>query len=413
MKKPIIISTIFLIISTSCFSIDLKFFDESIKILEEKSYYQKTSFELKLSLIETFRDKLGFEINFIGKTKNNAVIQYNGQQINIDNLNFNQSLFLFEKEIRGIINRYDLKIDIDIYVVDILISGLDPSGRLSENKLPRNGLNSAIKISSSSINLFQIKKIFKNKLILSDSIDLTDTLVSIDNIPTKFLTTDLIEEITSNLYSTELGFKNSKSIRVTLKDTIIKQAEISNRTPILQLKLESNFLIISELYFLNYDLTDLFKTVNKNKKNLKGIIIDLRNCNGGELTNIFKFTEPFVDANSLLYTMKTKKKDFKITSFKKGNLYGIPLKLIVNNKTVSGAELFCYVLKLKSNAQIIGSKTNGFGFVHYLKSFETKNYMLKYRGGELILADGQSLNNNGLVPDIEYDKEDIIERAKQ
>jgi hypothetical protein len=408
MKKTTKFSFILLLFPIFVFSIDLKFFDEAIKILKEKSYYNKTEFELRLSFIETLRDKLGMPILITNSNVNSAEISFNEQKYYLSNSNINQTILLLGNELQPILEKYKIDIDINTYLVDLLITGLDDNGALSPNKIPKNGINSAVNIKCKNKH-FYIDRIYKNRVNMSDSIFFVDKLYSINNIPEIYLTDNLIEDILSDNHTVNLKFSNSKEVNISLRDSAIKNVTISEKPAILNFKLIANYILIECPYFLDYDYSILIKYVKKNKENLKGIIIDVRNNNGGLILYITKFLELFLNKYSTVCLIKNNFQEYKNTSLSKNKLFGIPITILVSDKTSSGAELFCQVLKFYTNSKVVGSKTNGIGYIHNFMPFETKDFMIKYRSGELILPDGKPLNGNGIVPNIEYDKLDIID----
>lgn len=414
MKSATTIAIIILIIPFFSFSADLKFFDETIKILAQKSYSKKSEFELRLYLIKTFKDKLNIPIHIIKSDSNSAVLEYNSKKIIINNSNFNATVLTFENDIQRILSMYKLGISLDEYLTFLVCSVIDSHIFLTREPYIENRLFSELKLEFNN-DFLLIEDVNKRKVVSNEEVKKSDTIIKLNEIPIKYLTYSLFAERTKNDTIIKLESKQSKIIRMALKTSQNIPNNSPKDIPILKYEITNKYLVFTanDYFYIDDIVEKQLKKIARNKKEINNIIIDLRNCNGGLLQSIRRFSEFFIDGNILLYTMKMKEEVLPVTSAKNGKFYGIPLKILTNKNTLGGAELLCYILKNNSNVQIIGTRTIGRGYTYHTYPILTNNYIIQFKTGELILPNGNTLNNNGLIPDIEYEKDDILEFIKK
>jgi C-terminal processing protease CtpA/Prc len=97
--------------------------------------------------------------------------------------------------------------------------------------------------------------------------------------------------------------------------------------------------------------------------NANGIIIDLRDNNGGDKKMVGLLASYFLKEKTLLATVKSpKNKDKKISTerfVRKGKMAKIPMVILISRNTFSAAEFFSYSLKNLDRATIIGETTGG------------------------------------------------------
>lgn len=134
------------------------------------------------------------------------------------------------------------------------------------------------------------------------------------------------------------------------------------------------------------------------QKNIKGIIVDLRNDPGGYLDAAVDVSSLWIPQGQLVVNEKgsTESKQYDATG---GNvLKGIPTVVLVNGGSASASEITAGALHDTKNATIIGEKSYGKGVVQQLISFPDGS-QLKVTVASWYRPNGQNIQHKGITPD--------------
>jgi carboxyl-terminal processing protease len=148
---------------------------------------------------------------------------------------------------------------------------------------------------------------------------------------------------------------------------------------------------------------DLRKTLKEfNGKNLKGLILDLRNNPGGLLNVAIEVSEMFLPPNRLIvYTQGRNKKDTAKFYSKEKPLWEKPIVLLVNGGSASASEILFGALKDNyQNFLSVGTKTFGKGSVQNLIPLSDGS-AIKLTIARYYTPKGVCIEGEGIVPDIE------------
>lgn len=138
------------------------------------------------------------------------------------------------------------------------------------------------------------------------------------------------------------------------------------------------------------------------KKELKGLIIDLRNNNGGYINSAYNIASIFIEKGKSIYTLKSKDSEKKfVDETKESKKYKIVV--LINKSTASSAEILASALKMSYGAELVGYSTFGKGKVQTIKYFD--DTALKYTSSEWLCADGSSIDGKGIEPDYKIENE--------
>lgn len=133
-------------------------------------------------------------------------------------------------------------------------------------------------------------------------------------------------------------------------------------------------------------------------KNVKGIIIDLRNDPGGYLDSAVDVSSLWVPKGDLVVNEKGTDGG-KTYSAKGGNvLNGIPTVVLVNAGSASASEITAGALHDNNQATIVGEKSYGKGVVQQLVSFPDGS-QLKVTIASWFRPNGQNIQHKGITPD--------------
>ncbi|NCQ52615.1 MAG: hypothetical protein GW803_00670, partial [Caldiserica bacterium] len=133
------------------------------------------------------------------------------------------------------------------------------------------------------------------------------------------------------------------------------------------------------------------------QKNVKGVILDLRDNSGGLLTECEKIASNFIPSGILLWT---RNRDGLTEPLKiKGQEFNLPLVVLINNGTASAAEILTGVIKDYNVGTIIGENTFGKGVIQQIFNLPG-SYTLKVTVEEYLTPNKIEINGKGITPDI-------------
>lgn len=134
-------------------------------------------------------------------------------------------------------------------------------------------------------------------------------------------------------------------------------------------------------------------------KNVKGIVLDLRNDGGGLLDAAVRVSSLWLAPGTNIMTEKqgsTVKQNY--AALGGDDLHGIPTVILVNSGSASASEITTGALRDNKAAYVIGEKTYGKGVVQQLINFRDGS-QLKVTVASWYRPNGQSINHQGITPD--------------
>jgi carboxyl-terminal processing protease len=165
--------------------------------------------------------------------------------------------------------------------------------------------------------------------------------------------------------------------------------------------------LIKQENILYVRVTNFDKNVEKETKealskyrDIKGIILDLRNNPGGLLNQAVALTDLFV-ADGVIVSQKGryKEQDSEYRATKVGTLTDIPLTVLVNGGSASASEIVSGALQDHKRAVIIGEKTFGKGSVQVILPVD-ESEALRLTIARYYLPSGRTIQAVGVTPDI-------------
>lgn len=132
-------------------------------------------------------------------------------------------------------------------------------------------------------------------------------------------------------------------------------------------------------------------------KNIKGLIIDLRNNPGGLLGVTAEIADEILGAGDIVYTQT---KDGKKEYMKSGkSMVDYPLALLVNGGSASASEILAGAVKDHKRGTLIGTTTFGKGVVQRLQDLPDGSG-IKLTISEYFTPNGINIHGIGIEPDI-------------
>lgn len=142
------------------------------------------------------------------------------------------------------------------------------------------------------------------------------------------------------------------------------------------------------------------------QKGAQALVLDLRDNQGGSFDEAITTAGFFLPKGTPVVV--TRKRGGKVeTATAQGEpiLGNVPMKVLVNEKTSSGAELFAGALQEGRKAELIGERTFGKWSVQMIDELGN-GYAIKYTVGLFETPGGRSFEGEGILPDIEVDMDD-------
>ncbi len=226
-----------------------------------------------------------------------------------------------------------------------------------------------------------------------------------------------------NLFKAVKEIRGKKGTKVTLtvlrdgeeKDIVITRGEI--HVPSIEVKKEQNITCNENCKKVGYIRINQFGdstllewdkaayTVYNwwRKKEIKGLVLDLRDNPGGYLNDAVYIASEFLPQGKLVVTQESSngtKKEYRVK--RQGMLLEIPLVILINKGSASASEILAGSLRDYNRARLVGTKSFGKGSVQQA---------LDLRGGaglhvtiaKWILPKGEWINGKGLKPNIKVE----------
>lgn len=249
-----------------------------------------------------------------------------------------------------------------------------------------------------------IERVYVNSPAEIAGIKAGDTIIEVDHKSIKGLSTSEIKDLV-------LGEKGSEVIITILRDNTkydmsVIRDELDNSV---FCYVDNDYVVMELESFGNNTGKDIMSYLD-NYLDYKKIIIDLRNNTGGYQTSVKEIAGLFI-GNDKVYLRQADNKGNEVsdkTSCVKTYDNFEKIVLLVNQNTASAAEVFTICLKEQlDNVTIVGTTTYGKGVIQSTRMLRNGG-ALKYTSFYWYSPNGVSINNVGILPDIEVKLDDIV-----
>jgi carboxyl-terminal processing protease len=144
----------------------------------------------------------------------------------------------------------------------------------------------------------------------------------------------------------------------------------------------------------------------------KGLILDFRSNEGGHFDRVVECAGMLLPKGKLVATLvKRGGGEEPLRTSTEPTLGSMPIVVLVNGSTSSGAEILAGALKEEGRARLVGKKTFGKWNVQKIAALPNK-YAMKFTTGLFKSPRGELLDGKGLEPDLEVDfDESAAEKA--
>ena len=147
------------------------------------------------------------------------------------------------------------------------------------------------------------------------------------------------------------------------------------------------------------------KKIQKENKDVKGYILDVRSNPGGLLSQAVKVTDIFLKRGEIVSTRGREKKDIRRYRAKnKDHTDGKPIVVLINGGSASASEIVAGALQDHRRAIIVGTQSFGKGSVQTIIPFKRSNAEnvsgIRLTTARYYTPSGESIQGKGINPDI-------------
>lgn len=145
------------------------------------------------------------------------------------------------------------------------------------------------------------------------------------------------------------------------------------------------------------------------EKNLKGLVLDLRNNPGGLLDQAINVSAGFLDKGKAVVSIKSRAglvKEFQ-TDSNQSLVPNLPVVVLINEGSASASEIVAGALQDHKRAVIMGTKSFGKGSVQTIIPLDANQGAIKMTTALYYTPSGRSIQATGIEPDIELTQASI------
>ena len=148
------------------------------------------------------------------------------------------------------------------------------------------------------------------------------------------------------------------------------------------------------------------------KKNIKGLVIDLRNNGGGIVEEALTISDYILEKDDIILITKDRDGNEEIEKANKNPIVNVPIVVLTNESSASASEILAAALKDNGKAKIVGEKTFGKGVIQELITLSDGSG-IKITIEEYFTPNKNKINEIGIKPDEEvFLPEDVISSYK-
>ncbi len=186
-------------------------------------------------------------------------------------------------------------------------------------------------------------------------------------------------------------------------DVTLKREEIKVRSVKSDIKADDVAYIRITSFTEDTDkmVSEAFNKAKKKNKELKGIVLDVRNNPGGLLDQAVGVSDLFLDKGEIVSTRSRNVEDTVKYSAEAGDIAnGLPIVVLINDGSASASEIVAGALQDHKRAIILGQKSFGKGSVQTVVPLG-KYGAMRMTTARYYTPSGRSIQATGIVPDVE------------
>lgn len=261
-----------------------------------------------------------------------------------------------------------------------------------------------------------IRKILKGSLAEQAGLQINDIILSINEVDVKNKNAQQISELLKGESGSTVEIQYLRG-EISHKVNIIRKENIIPTVVSSLLESDKKIGLISLNKFSKDSCFLVKKHIqNLNKRNIEGLIFDLRDNSGGQLDEASCILSLLIDRKTPFFKLKyfDKKKSDETYAVKKQKIYTGKLAVLVNRSSASAAEIVAGVIQDLNRGIIVGEKTFGKGTFQegYLWPGNMKIIEFKTMG-YFVLPSGRAVQLTGVKPDIKIEAKGIFNSREE
>ena len=132
------------------------------------------------------------------------------------------------------------------------------------------------------------------------------------------------------------------------------------------------------------------------KEGISGLVIDVRDNNGGYLTTVTDIASYLLPKGKVIYQIQ-RDDDTSVTNDKTAEKRTYPIAILTNKNSASASEILAAVIKESYKGFVVGTKTYGKGTVQQVKKLSDGS-MIKYTVEKWLTPNGNWIEDEGVEP---------------
>lgn len=204
--------------------------------------------------------------------------------------------------------------------------------------------------------------------------------------------------------------KEGTTVNITIKrnnqvlDFDVKRAKIINKT--IEYKvIDDNIGYIKMYSFDEHTYKDFTKALDKlEAKNIKGLVIDLRDNPGGLLNICEDIADEILDQDQVIVSVKNNKEKSKEYVSDNKKQLDLPIALLINSGSASASEILTGAIVDNGKGIAVGTTTFGKGLVQTVRQMRDGTGF-KLTTAQYYTPSGAYINGKGIKPTIEEQDE--------
>jgi len=161
------------------------------------------------------------------------------------------------------------------------------------------------------------------------------------------------------------------------------------------------------------ELTAAIEKIKRDKPDVKGFVLDLRNNGGGLLTAAIEVSDAFLERGEIVSQRGRKADQIERYAARPGDLTGgLPLVVLINYGSASASEIVAGALKDQERATVVGLTSFGKGSVQTVIPLrQGQDGALSITTARYYTPSGRSIQKIGIEPDLEVARNEAEARV--
>ncbi|MFD2214393.1 S41 family peptidase [Metabacillus endolithicus] len=137
-------------------------------------------------------------------------------------------------------------------------------------------------------------------------------------------------------------------------------------------------------------------------KNVKGLVLDLRQNPGGLMDQALLMSDLFVDKGEIILQVEDRTGAKEVYKAENNKVVNLPVTVIIDGGTASAGEIMAAALHQSAGIPLVGEKTFGKGTVQTAKAFDDTS-SVKYTTAKWLTPDGSWIHEKGIEPTVKVE----------